>query len=83
MAAPAARALLVLLGVQLLLGAGAYLARFTPVALPGEQVTGLALPVAHRLTASLILGAATVLALRTAAAPTPRPVAPVLAGAGR
>ena len=59
-AAPAARALLMLLGAQLLLGVGAYVARFTALALPG----GLALPVAHRLVGSLILAAAVVLALR-------------------
>jgi len=63
-AAPAARLLLVLLGVQLALGAGSFLARFSSIALPGEQLTVLALPVAHRLAASLILGAAVVLAVR-------------------
>jgi heme A synthase len=63
-AAPAARTLLVLLGLQLLLGAGAFVGRFSSLALPGGAVTGLALPVAHRLTGSLILGAAVVLALR-------------------
>jgi heme A synthase len=63
-AAPAARALLVLLGLQLLLGVGAFVGRFSSLGLPGGAVTGLALPVAHRLTGSLILGAAVVLALR-------------------
>jgi len=63
-AAPAARALLVLLALQLLLGAGAYVGRFTSLVLPGAAVTGLALPVAHRLVGSLILAAAVVLALR-------------------
>jgi hypothetical protein len=62
-----ARTMLVLLGVQLLLGAGAFVVRFTSVALPGEQATGLALPVAHRLVASLLLGAATIVAVRVAA----------------
>jgi cytochrome c oxidase assembly protein subunit 15 len=50
-----ARALLGLLLVQLLLGPGAFLARFSGLALPGGRVTGLALPVAHRLVAALIL----------------------------
>ena len=62
--APAARLLLALLAVQLALGAGSFLARFGSIALPGEQLTVLALPVAHRLAASLILGAAVVLAVR-------------------
>lgn len=62
--APAARALLVLLGIQLVLGVGSYLARFGSNALPGEQLTVLVFPVAHRLIASLILGATVVLAVR-------------------
>jgi cytochrome c oxidase assembly protein subunit 15 len=65
-AAPAAVALLVLLGVQLLLGVGAYLGRFTSVPLPGGAL-GLALPVTHRLVGSLILGASVGLALRVSA----------------
>jgi cytochrome c oxidase assembly protein subunit 15 len=63
-AAPVARALLVLLAVQLLLGVGSFLSRFSPIWIPGGQVTMLALPVAHRLAGSLILGATVVLALR-------------------
>lgn len=63
-AAPAARLLLALLGVQLVLGVGSFLARFSSIALPGERLTVLALPVAHRLVASLMLGAAVVLAIR-------------------
>lgn len=70
-AAPAARVLLALLGVQLVLGVGSFLARFSSIALPGEQLTVLALPVAHRLTASLILGAAVVLAVRAGLWPAP------------
>jgi cytochrome c oxidase assembly protein subunit 15 len=66
-AAPLSRVLLALLLLQLGLGSGSFLARFTPLWLPGEQLTGLALPVAHRLVASLILGAAVVLAVRAAA----------------
>ena len=64
-AATAARALLAALGLQLLLGVGSFLARFTSIALPGGQFTGLALPVAHRLVGSLVLGGALVAALRT------------------
>jgi hypothetical protein len=63
-AAPLSRALLALLGVQLALGIGAYLARFSPIWIPGEQATMLALPVAHRLLGGLILSATVVLAVR-------------------
>ncbi len=68
-AVPAARLLLVLLGLQLLLGAGAYLARFSPIWIPGGQVTVLVVPVVHRLVAALILAATVVLALRFTLAP--------------
>ena len=64
--APVARTLLALLGIQLLLGVGSYLARFSPIGIPGGQTTMLVLPVAHRLAGSLILGAAVVLAVRVA-----------------
>ena len=67
-AASTARALLILLGLQLLLGIGAFVGRFTSLPLPGGAVTGLALPVAHRLVGSLLLGAVVVLALRVSAA---------------
>ncbi|MEK7386167.1 MAG: COX15/CtaA family protein, partial [candidate division NC10 bacterium] len=63
-AAPMATALLALFGVQFLLGVGSYLARFSSIWIPGEQATMLLLPVTHRLVASLILGAAVVLAIR-------------------
>jgi cytochrome c oxidase assembly protein subunit 15 len=63
-AAPLAVALLVLLGVQLVLGTGAWLGRFTDVALPGGTALALVLPVTHRLVGSLILGVAVALALR-------------------
>jgi cytochrome c oxidase assembly protein subunit 15 len=53
-----------LLGVQLLLGIGSFLARFSPIWIPGEQVTVTALPVAHRLVGSLILATTVVLAVR-------------------
>ena len=50
--------------LQLLLGVGSYLSRFSPIWIPGGQLTMLALPVAHRLVGSLILAAAVVLAVR-------------------
>jgi cytochrome c oxidase assembly protein subunit 15 len=70
-AAPAARILLALLGVQLLLGVGSYLARFSAIWIPGGQLTMLVLPVAHRLVGGLILAAVVVLAVRVAAANRP------------
>jgi len=63
-AAPISRLVSVLVGVQLLLGVGSFLARFSPIWIPGEQLTVTALPVAHRLVGSLILAAAVVLAVR-------------------
>jgi cytochrome c oxidase assembly protein subunit 15 len=63
-AAPLARLLLVLLGVQLALGAGSLLVRFSSLWMPGGQTTVLLLPVTHRLIGSLILGAAVALAVR-------------------
>ena len=63
-AAPLARLLLVLLGLQLALGAGSFLARFSSLWMPGGQTTVVLLPVAHRLVGSLILGAAVALAVR-------------------
>jgi hypothetical protein len=57
----------VLLGAQLLLGVGTYVARFSSLWIPGGQTTMLVLPVVHRLVGSLILGATVVLALRAAA----------------
>jgi cytochrome c oxidase assembly protein subunit 15 len=85
LAAPAARVLLVLLGLQLLLGVGSFMSRFTPVWIPGGQVTMLALPVAHRLAASLILGAAVVAAVRASGFGVPHraSVHGVLNGVGR
>jgi len=73
-AAALASLLLVLLGVQLSLGAGSYLARFSSLWMPGAQTTVVLLPVAHRLVGSLILGAAVALAVRVsgvAANPVP------------
>ena len=63
-AAPLSRALLALLVVQLALGLGAYLARFSSIWLPGEQATMLVLPVAHRLVGGLLLATSVVLTLR-------------------
>ena len=71
---PVARALLVLLGLQLALGIGSYLARFSAVWIPGGQLTMLGLPVAHRLAGGLILAAAVVLAVRVLASARPAPV---------
>jgi cytochrome c oxidase assembly protein subunit 15 len=65
-ATPVSRLVTVLLGVQLLLGVGSYVARFSPIWIPGEQLTVTALPVAHRLIGSLILAATVVLAVRVA-----------------
>lgn len=55
-----ATALLALLGVQLLLGAGSLLGRYAPGVLAGMVV----LPVAHRVTGGLVLGASVALAAR-------------------
>lgn len=71
-----ARWLLAMLGLQLLLGIGTLLARFTSVALPAQAVTGLALPVAHRLTGGLILALTAVLATRANLGPVSRRAAP-------
>jgi len=63
-AVPVSRLLLVLLGIQLLLGVGSFLARFSSLWIPGEQLTVIALPVAHRLVGSLILAATVALSVR-------------------
>ena len=70
-AAAASRVVLVTLGIQLLLGAGSFVSRFTAVWIPGGQLTMLALPVAHRLVASLILGAMVVAVVRVLARVAP------------
>jgi cytochrome c oxidase assembly protein subunit 15 len=70
-AAPAARLTLVLLGVQLLLGAGSYLARFSAIWIPGGQATMLVVPVAHRLVGGLLLAATVVMAVRVLATVRP------------
>lgn len=53
-----------LLILQLLLGLGAYMARFTSVPLPLGQLSVLAFPVVHRLNAALLLVTGLVLTLR-------------------
>jgi cytochrome c oxidase assembly protein subunit 15 len=68
-ATPLSRVLLALLGVQLALGIGAYVARFSPIWIPGGQATMLALPVAHRLVGGLIFAATVVLAVRLNGSP--------------
>ena len=57
--------LAVLVMLQVALGLGAYIGRFTGLAVPGGAAVTLALPVTHRVTASLLLGLAVALALRT------------------
>jgi len=54
-----------LLVAQLLLGLGSYLGRFTSVGASLPVLTGVALPVAHRITAALMLATCLVLTLRT------------------
>jgi hypothetical protein len=81
-AAPIARLLLVLLGVQLALGVGSFLARFSSLWIPGGQLTVVLLPVTHRLVGSLILGAIVVLAVRVGTnaqdvRATPSPLTPL------
>jgi heme a synthase len=63
-----ARLLLVALVVQLALGVGSYVGRFTSVAIPAAPIIGLALPVTHRLVGSVILAGAVALAVRVAVA---------------
>jgi heme a synthase len=79
--APVSRLVLVLLGLQLVLGVGSFLARFSSFWIPGEQLTVIALPVAHRLVGSLILAATVILAVRVAGVgarpPASQPHAPL------
>jgi len=56
--------LLALLGVQLSLGLGAYLWRFTEVSQSMSVALGLTLQTTHRITGAALLGTAVVLALR-------------------
>ena len=69
-ASPVATLLLVLLGVQLVLGLGLLLARFSSVPIFGGQVAAVLLPVVHRLAGSLVLAAAVILAVRASTAVT-------------
>jgi heme a synthase len=52
-----------LLVAQVGLGLGAYLARFTGVAVPGGELAVVSLPVAHRAVSALLLGLVVTLAL--------------------
>ena len=64
---PLIRAAAILLGLlilQLLLGLGSYVARFTGLALPLISVSTLALPISDRLTGGLMLVTSLVLTLR-------------------
>jgi cytochrome c oxidase assembly protein subunit 15 len=61
-----ARAVKALLAVQLALGLGAYMVRFTDLAVPGGQAAVIALPVAHRAVGALLLGSTVALALQLA-----------------
>ena len=70
-AVPLSRVLLALLGLQLALGIGAYLARFSSIWMPGEQTTMLLLPVAHRLIGGLLLASTVVLSVRLNAGAVP------------
>jgi len=53
-----------LLGLQLLLGVGAYVGRFTGFGLPFPGVSALAVPVAHRITGAGLLAVSSILSLR-------------------
>lgn len=59
-----------LLALQLLLGLGSYVNRFTSVEIPYAAFTRLALPTTHRITGALMLGACIVLTLRAYRLPT-------------
>lgn len=75
----AAQWVLAVLALQLFLGVGSFIARFTDTALTGT-VAALILPVAHRAVAGLLFGLVVVLALRVAR-PVPAAAArPVLGG---
>ncbi len=56
--------LLGLLGAQILLGVGSYVARFTSLVIPHAPLIGLALPTTHRVTGALMLATCIVLTLR-------------------
>jgi cytochrome c oxidase assembly protein subunit 15 len=73
-ASPLARALLLLLALQVALGVGAFLSRFSSVWIPGGQLTMLAVPVAHRLGGGLLLALTVVLTVRMWSPATGEPV---------
>ncbi|MBI2883402.1 MAG: COX15/CtaA family protein [Candidatus Methylomirabilis oxyfera] len=54
-----------LLGLQLLLGLGSYVNRFTSLEIPYAAFTRLALPTTHRLTGTLMLAVCIMLTLRS------------------
>ncbi|MGH7429070.1 MAG: COX15/CtaA family protein [Candidatus Methylomirabilaceae bacterium] len=54
-----------LLALQLLLGLGSYLGRFTSIGISSAALSGPLLPVAHRVTAALMLATCLVLTLRS------------------
>jgi cytochrome c oxidase assembly protein subunit 15 len=66
-ARPLAIALASLLVLQLALGAGAWLVRFTSMVPPGGPAVALAFPIAHRLVGGLMLAASVMLAVRVVA----------------
>jgi cytochrome c oxidase assembly protein subunit 15 len=59
-----ARAVKTLLLGQLLLGVGAYAARFTDLGMPGGQVAVVTMPVLHRVVGALLLASTVALALQ-------------------
>lgn len=63
-----------LLGLQLLLGIGSYVNRFTSLDIPFATTTRLALPTVHRITGALMLAACIVLTLRAYRLLMARPV---------
>ncbi|HWR21627.1 MAG TPA: hypothetical protein VN444_07185, partial [Verrucomicrobiae bacterium] len=65
-----------LLVLQLLLGLGSYINRFTSVEIPYAAFTRLALPATHRITGALMLAVCIVLTLRAYRLPASRQAAP-------
>ncbi|MDE2060368.1 MAG: COX15/CtaA family protein [candidate division NC10 bacterium] len=61
-----------LLALQLLLGLGSYVNRFTSLDIPYSVFTRLALPTVHRITGTLMLGLCIVLTLRAYRLPASR-----------
>lgn len=65
-----------LLALQLLLGLGSYVNRFTSVEIPYAAFARLALPTTHRITGALMLAVCIVLTLRAYRLPASRQAAP-------